>query len=154
MKKLILAMTVLMSSAAFAEGFVCENYENALRVKVFNHVSPSEGTRTVGIMVLSDTSIEQGRKTIATFSSDDQLVTNESATYSALVDLRYNESSRKGENIGGTKLGQLKYVILDVDFTHAQPVPAGTRLEGELILKKRSGEDIRLDVSCLRYLKN
>jgi hypothetical protein len=154
MKKLILAMAVLMSSAAFAEGFVCENFENALRVKVFNHVTPSEGTRSVAVMVLSDTSIEQGRKTIATISADDFLVTNESAVYSALVDLRYSESSRKGENIAGTKLGQLKYVILDIGFTYARPVPAGTRLEGELILKKRSGEDIRLDVSCWRYLKN
>jgi hypothetical protein len=154
MKNLVLAALSLMSLNAFADGFVCENLNENIRVKAFNHVRPEQGTRDGAIMILSNPSVSEGRKTIATFSEAESLLTNDAATYTAAVDLRYKDSARKGELVAGTKLGELKHIILDVDFTYSKPVQDGTELAGELILKKRNGdEDIRVDVTCIRYLK-
>src|SRR3989338_1707434 len=109
MKKIIFVMAAVMASstAAFADGFVCETRAQDLNVKVYNNTNPELGTRTAAVMVLSDPSVSHGRKTIARFQNSNGLISNTGAHYEAKVDLRYNDSARKGELIGGTKLGQL-----------------------------------------------
>jgi hypothetical protein len=153
MKKMILGLAMLASQAAFADGFVCENLAENLRLKVFNHTAAAAGTRNASVMIVSDPSVSSGRKTIATFDADNSLVTSQSTTYTALVDLRFSDSSHKGEAIAGTKLGNVKYIVLDVDFSYAHPVDAGIEVVGEVILQRRSGDDLRFGVSCVRYLK-
>jgi len=74
--------------------------------------------------------------------------------YTAQVDLRFNDDNLKGRNFAGTKLGNVKYITLDVDFSFAQPVENGTQVDGQLIVTKRNGTaDIQIPVSCVRYLK-
>ena len=128
MKNAIVLLATLLSTTAFADGFICESAEQNLKVHVYNQVQPELGTRSAAIMILSDTSVQAGRKTIATFSSTDALLTNDGASYTAKVDLRFNNSGRKGENIGGTKLGELKNVTLDVAFSYSEPVEAGAEV--------------------------
>lgn len=155
MKKLILALVMVTGTSAMADGFVCENSAYDIKVKVFNKVNPQDGTRNSAVMILSNPSISHGRKTIATFQADNSLLTNASATYTALVDLRFTDSSRKGELLAGSKLGNVKDIILDVDFTYARPVEDGEEMSGELVLTHRNGdEDTRVDIACTRYLKH
>src|SRR5690606_26877325 len=97
--------------------------------------------------------VQYGRKTIARFDADNSVLNNSGATYGAKVDLRYSDSTRSGENIGGTKLGQLDMIYLDIDFSYGRPVEAGEIVEGVLTLVKRNGQEIELDVDCERYLK-
>lgn len=154
MKGLILSMALLAGSAAFADGFVCVNYAENIKVQVYNNTQPEEGTRNSAIMVVSDPSVQSGRKTIATFEDADSLLINDGTTYTAKVDLRYNNSGREGENILGTKLGNVSFIVLDVDFNYSQPIRDGGEVAGELIVQKRNKtEDIRVDVYCTRYLK-
>lgn len=142
------------SSAAFADGFMCETRTKKLNVKVFNNTKPEYGTRNAAVMVLSDSSVSSGRKTIARFTDVNNRIINTGAHYIADVDLRYNDSSRKGELIGGTKLGELDTVELDVDFNYSQPMAHGEYTRGLLTLNKRNGKIIEFALDCYRYLKN
>lgn len=152
--KLLIALTTLLSTSAFADGFICETVTGDLNVKVFNHTQPEMGTRNAHIMVLSDPRVETiGRKTIATMKAPKQL-SSAGASYLAKVDLRFNSSNRKGENILGTKLGKIKTIALDLDYNFSQPVAAGSYVAGMITANKRNGEVISEEVSCSRYLKN
>ena len=154
MKSMIMIVSMLASTASFADGFVCQTAEQDLNIKAYNHVTPQLGTRSVAILVLSDPAVGAGRKTIAKFTDANQTVVSKSSSYEANVDLRFNDSGRKGELIAGTKLGQLKTITLDVYFSYAFPVAAGETVYGKLTLDKRNGDQITRQVECTRYLKN
>jgi len=155
MKNAILsAVLMVFGAAAHADGFVCDNAETGLRLRAYHHTQPELGTRNVAALIVSDQNVAAGRKTIATFDADKAVVTSKSATYTANVDLRFSGASRKGENIGGTKLGELDSIVLNVYYSFANPVPAGSEVDGEVTLVRRQGEDIVLPVTCTRYLKN
>jgi len=149
----ILAM-VFSSAPALADGFVCSSERDHLTVKVYNHTKPEMGTRKGAVMVFSDTRVSQGRKTIAKFTDANRTLKSRSSAYLATVDHRFNDSGRKGELIAGTKIGFLKYILLDLDFSFGRPVPKGTKLRGDLTLMKRNGDKIELVMNCIRYLKN
>lgn len=147
-------MTVLASTSAKADGFICETPDGTLSVKVFNQTEPKLGTRNAAILILADLTVAEDRQTIATFPSDNDLLENSSATYIANVDLRYTESGRGGENILGTKLGKIDDIVLDVNFDYTRPLRKYEETDAKLILIKRNGEKIRSELVCSRYLKN
>lgn len=154
MKKIIFAAAMMIATAAHADGFVCENAEGNLRIKVYHQTQPELGTRNAAVMIVSNPLISAGRKTIATFEADDARLSSRSAVYTADVDLRFANSKRKGENIGGTKLGELDQVVLSVAYSFSQPVPAGTEVYGEVALVRRgSAPELVHQLSCTRYLK-
>jgi hypothetical protein len=95
-----------------------------------------------------------GKKTIARFTGTNETLTNVGASYEATVDLRFNDSNLAGRNIGGTKLGMLKTIALDIDFSYSTPLAAGETVDGTLTLIKRNGEELTHKVECTRYLKN
>ena len=155
MKTLLLAALALTSASAHADGFKCaDSAREGLNVTVYNHTDASEGTRNAAVMIVSDSNINYGNKTIARFKDSSSTLSSSGASYVANVDLRFNDSSRKGELIGGTKLGQLDQIELDVDFSYGSPVEAGTTVPGTLSLVKRDGDVITIDMDCKRYLKN
>lgn len=151
--KMIAAVLVSASAQAQADGFVCTS-ESGTVVKVFNHTQPSKGTRTGAIMVVSDSSVGYGNKTIATFKETDGLLTSKELAYIAKVDLRFKDSSRKGELIAGTKLGELKTIQLHLNFSYAHPIENGDLVSGRIYLNKRNDQTLSEKVSCARYLKN
>ena len=155
MKHIFFALIALSTATvAHADGFVCQTEGQDLNVKVYNHASPSAGTRNVAVMVLSDPSINAGNKTIARFQDINSKVTNVGASYEADVDFRYNDTGLQGRNIGGTKLGFVKTIVLDVDFSYTAPVADLDVIPGTLTIIKRDGGAITHSVSCTRYLKN
>jgi hypothetical protein len=155
MKKIVMMIAALTAlNAAHADGFVCQTVEGDLNVKIYNHVDPSVGTRVASIMVLSDPGVSIGRKTIARFTEVQENLSSIGANYEANVDLRFSDSSRKGEIVAGTKLGQLQTIHLNVDFSYSSPIEAGEEVPGLLTLVKRNGDEITRDVECTRYLKN
>ena len=154
MKTLLITLAMIITTgAAQADGFRCIT-DSGLNIQVYNHTSAELGTRSGAMMVISDANVGLGNKTIASFSAEKKTLTSHELTYFAKVDLRVVESRRKGENIGGTKLGQLEQIILAVDFTYAQPMLSGERTAGLLTLVKRNGEELVEDATCTRYLKN
>lgn len=157
MKTLLITacMTIgtLAASSAFADGFVCTT-DSGLVVKAYNHVQPKKGTRSPAVLVISDSSVGAGRKTIAKFTDAEGLVTAGGASFTGNVDLRYNNTGRKGELIAGTKLGEVDVIQLDVDFSYGTPVVDGEEVAGVLTILKRNGDVIEDGASCTRYLKN
>lgn len=155
MKKMMIAAAMLMvGSFAHADGFDCLVPEQSLHVKIYNHTDPNAGTRSAGVMILSDDAIQYGNKTIATFDADAGVLSSKELVYLAKVDLRFANSSRKGENILGTKLGQLATVKAALHFSYSTPVKAGQQVGGWFIATKRNGEKINAQLVCTRYLKN
>lgn len=150
---MIALLTMVTSTVAFADGFNCTS-ESGLNVKVYNHTDANKGTRTGSIMVISDSSVGAGNKTIAKMSDVKGTLSSKKAVYTAKVDLRFADSSHKGELIAGTKLGQLAKIELMVDFSYGAPVKAGEQVEGLLVLTKRNSAEIVENISCVRYLKN
>ena len=148
----ILALTAL-SSPAFADGFECQTADQSLNVKIYNNTDPTYGTRVGAVMVVSDPAVSGGRKTIARFTDTNGVLSNRSSRYEANVDLRFNDSNRKGELILGTKLGMLDTITADIDFSYSQPVANGEEVSGKLTLVKRNGDQINADLVCTRYLK-
>ena len=155
MKKILVQLAVLLTaSVSLADGFICESEDAGLRVQVYNQVQPEMGVRNAAVMILSDMTVAGGRKTIARFQTATGTLWNEAALYTANVDLRFNDSGRKGELVVGTKLGHVDQFELGVDFSYAHPVADGEILNGILTVLKRGGEAIELDMVCARYLKN
>lgn len=145
-------VSVFANTQAKADGFVCKS-SSGLTLRAYNHTHPELGTRNAAILIISDSKISEGNKTIASFSDAKGTLQNNALVYTAKVDLRVKESNRKGELIAGTKLGYLESVSLYLNFTYAEPVNAGASVYGLLSLKKRNGETIIDEVNCLRYLK-
>jgi hypothetical protein len=144
----------LASTPAFADGFVCHGERDGLTIQVYNQTRPEAGTRNGAALIVSSDAVGAGRKTIARFTEANLTLGNEASVYTAKVDHRFNDSNRKGELIGGTKLGFLQYLVLNLDFTYARPVADGAPVRGDLTLVKRNGEQIAIDMDCARYLKN
>jgi hypothetical protein len=154
MKALLITIAMLATgTVAQADGFRCIT-ESGLNVKVYNHTSPQAGTRNGAIMIVSDSHVGRGNKTIASFSDLKKTLSSKDVVYTAKVDLRVSESNRKGELIGGTKLGYLAQLILKVDFSYAQPMLSGEETSAVLVLVKRDGRKATEEAVCTRYLKN
>jgi hypothetical protein len=158
MKSMILLVSMMTLGAlqARADGFICQTDDGSLDVKVYNQTHPTKGTRNAAIMIVSDPEVSEGRKTIATFESGISLYNstrNMTATYVASVNSEIAGSSRSGENIAGTKLGQLKAIILKVDFSYSYPIEDGEEASAILRLFTNDGENISLNTTCVRYLK-
>jgi len=154
MKFAIAFAALALSQNAYADGFRCQTGDQSLSVQIYNQVQPEKGTRVAAVMVVSDPSVSFGRKTIARFTETNGVLSNRSSRYEAKVDLRFNDSGRKGELILGTKLGHVDTIVADIDFSYAAPVAAGEEVLGVLSIQKRDGSMIRSMLTCTRYLKS
>lgn len=154
MKNVIIALLIstLVSVTAFADGFRCESLD--LTVTAYNQVQPELGTRNAAVMVVSDPNVQSDRKTIAVFKRSNSTLKNSSASYTGKVDHRYTGLSRRGESILSTKLGQLAYIQLFVDFKYGENLLNGEEARGVLSLIKRDNSRIYHEMVCKRYLKN
>lgn len=156
--KLVNTLAVLaiatLSASAHADGFNCQTNDGSINVKVYNNTDAAVGTRVAAVMVVSDPSISDGKKTIARFTDVNGTMESRGTVYVGNVDLRFNDTSLKGRNILGTKLGNIDTITADIDFSYAAPVAAGEEVTGKLRIARRSGSPIEADMTCSRYLKN
>ena len=148
--KTLLILTMLIGSSAFADGFVCYSSDRSLKVKMLNHVEPAEGTRTGSVMIVSDQTISDGKKTTVVFDSEEDTLTTDGTFWRGQVP----EGVKGGRNIVGTKLNQISTFDVQVAYNYNRPVKSGAELSGELIVTKVNGNKLHEDLTCYRYLKN
>lgn len=153
MKLALVALVLIASSIAQADGFLCET-QSGLRLKVFNHVEPSRGTRAPAVMVVSESTAEIGKKTIAVFRDADAQLLIEEGSYLAKVDLRKSVSNRQGQLRRSSRLDNVDQIKLYVDFSYGKPVEHGTELTGTMTLINRDAGLMIEQAICTRYLKN
>jgi hypothetical protein len=144
---------LMFATKAHADGFRCESQESSLYVQIYNHVTPSKGTRTGAVMVVSDSEYVDGKKTIYRFETAHSMIGSDGLTYTGLIDLRTNNAGTRYDMIMGQQLSDVKYLIFRVDFTYANPIKHGDKVDGTLIVVKRSKEQISEEFECTRYLK-
>lgn len=149
--KTAIAILMMLGSSAFADGFTCYTQDGVLKISVFNHTQPERGTRTGHILIVSDLTVNDGNKTIATFTDEEGTLDSEGANYRAFVT---SSIAKKGRNIAGTKLGFVRYLTVHVDHLYSSPVEDGEALRGELVLIKANLDTVHEPLSCIRYLKN
>ena len=161
MKLLTITIATLASLSAHADGFRCHTEAETGRniaIALYNKVNPEDGTRSVAKMIVSDPSLKHGRKTIATFSADAETLETDhknanTKSFIGLVDLRFNESNRKGEYILGTRLGEVDTIELAVDFTYGEDLADGDVVDALVRVVKRNGQVQKANALCERYLK-
>ncbi|MFN8791377.1 MAG: hypothetical protein ACK5Y2_07975 [Bdellovibrionales bacterium] len=153
MKTIVMIALLATGLSAQASGFRCET-ASGLNIQVYNHTNPNMGVRSGAIMVVSDSSVGLGNKTIAKFTDLKGTLSSNTLRYVGSVDLRMVESRRKGELIAGTKLGYVSELVLDIAFTYARPLRHGEKAEALLTVVKRNGDLIEDEAVCERYLKN
>jgi len=154
----MLAALLISSTSALADGFLCEGKNSGLQIKLYNHTDPALGTRTPAVLVLSNPRVQSDRKTIAVFSDQNQTLEYLGrGQYQAKVDLRYLDSGRQGENVAGTKLGQLKTIILKIKFSYShsgtQIANSVDEIPASLFYQKRNSELLDEQATCKRYRK-
>lgn len=149
---------MVSGTVAKADGFNCQGRSTGINIKLFNNTQPEAGTREVAVMVLSNPSVHTPNKTIAKFTgANGTLAAKGYGKYEAKVDLRFNDSGRAGELIGGTKLGQLKKILLDLNFSYNTidvELAKVSSVYGVIKYVKRDGDINSESVVCSRYLKN
>lgn len=149
----------LNSFSAFADGFTCTNIDGDLKVSVYNKIDPLDGTRSPAVMIVSNPAIQSRRKTIAKFSEENRTLDTSHTTADYLVftgdvDLRFSDSNRKGEYLFGTRLGEVDFIQLNVDFTYGDNLMSGDKTSGSIVVMKRDGKAIVRPAVCTRYLRN
>jgi hypothetical protein len=152
-------MTLVMiaaSTSAFADGFKCEGLTFGTRIEMYHYLNPSQGTRNVNKMVVSNPSSQKGERTIATFDQDDKILIQKGATYIATVDSRFKTAKEGSKKIAGTTLGELQTIQVVVNFNYRVDTPSkiGQKYAALATYTKEDGSDISENMSCIRYKKN
>ena len=164
MKAILFVISVLVAShTAFADGFRCEGVNTGVQIKIFNYTDYTMGTRTPAVMVVADPTVRSPNKTVATFKHENNNLSYlGNGLFEGQVDLRYSETSHKGENIAGTKLGQLKSIQVQLfsqfgrkfSYEHADEFKNNEILDARYSYIKRNGEILEEKAVCSRYLKD
>jgi hypothetical protein len=135
MKKFVVMMAMVGSVSAQAATFVCES-EDGIRIRANDSV-----------MVVSDTSVQSGRKTIARFTEENGTLTvkdlgEAGPKFIGKVDLRFNDSERAGEYLFGTRLGEIRALELYPNYTEDSDG------EGVVTIKLRNGTRRAVNLLC------
>jgi hypothetical protein len=146
---LLLAAFLALPATAKADGFVCISVDDDTRIDVYLTEIDTQGPApTASKLVVSDPNRTPRYRHIATFDvADGQLQTTGTQIH-ALVDLSKPGTARGGERIGGTKLGLLTGLVLDIDISYQEPIKEGVRYSAEVVYLKKSGQELSQDFDC------
>jgi len=145
-----------IGSSAFADGFRCQGLTFGTKIEVYNQLKPSQGTRNVNIMIVSDPVLAKGERTIATFSQDQNLIIQKGATYIATVDSRFKTVKDGDRKIADTMLSELSTIQLTVNFNYTTDTPSknGEKYSALITYTHENGATSSENASCIRYKKN
>ena len=134
---LIIVVAVFgVGSQSFASGFSCAD-NSGNRVKIYNHLSPEDGTRLPAIFVLS-------KKNIGTVlvAKGEQIS-------------KRNHTRVVQYAVRGNALVGVDYVVVQIQFKEGRQVLAkGASVPGSLVLAQRDGRKSVTTLRCQRYTKH
>jgi hypothetical protein len=153
----LIAWGLGVATPARADGFDCQARNTGLLIHIVNSKNPAVGTRTPDSMTILNPLLSPGQQEIVRFSHINKtLAYLGRGNYMGQVDLRYLDSGRQGENIAGTKLGQIKSILVDLEFSYAHSdielANSVKEVPGKIFYTKRTGEILEEPVLCKRFL--
>lgn len=131
---------------------VCDSVDGDVRFDLFFELGRkvTESPKALAMVVL-DPTVEESRAEIARFEAADGLLSNSNGVVTGYIDLKNPDTSRKGERVGGTVLGALRSITLDLDFDFSV-VPTGSKhYSAQAMFFKRNGDEHVQDLDCVRY---
>jgi hypothetical protein len=98
-------------------------------------------------MFVYDPTVSEANSLIAHFDSEDGLLNNTNGVLVGYIDPKNPKTGRKGERIGGTRLGALRSVMLDlnIDLISKRSRKA---YSGQAIYLKKNGDQLVQDLTC------
>lgn len=98
-------------------------------------------------MFVYDPTVSEANSLIAHFDAEDGLLNNTNGVLVGYVDPKNPKTGRKGERIGGTRLGALRSVMLDlnIDLISKRSRKA---YSGQAIYLKKNGDQLVQDLTC------
>ncbi len=153
----VAALGISITATAHADGFDCQARNTGLLIHVVNSPNPATGTRTPETMTLFNPLLKPGQQEIVRFSNQNRTLSYLGrGNYLGEVDRRFLDSGRQGENIAGTKLGQLKSILLDIEFSYAHSdielANSVKEVPAKIFYLKRTGEILEEAATCKRFL--
>lgn len=101
-------------------------------------------------MRVSDPNVSLSRQEIAFFDAKDGLLTTDGNQFTGHVSDAHPLTGRRGERIGGTLLGALEQVTLEVDIDFTEEPSARKRHAAVVTYMKKNGEELVQDLDCRR----
>jgi hypothetical protein len=137
--------------------FVCTSVDEDTQIIVTYSQSSDQamGPRAVEMSVLNPSISEPNRLT-ARFQQQTGLLNNSGSVVVGYVDLSSADSARRGRKIGGTVLGALHSIVLDIDISYAQQSLNGTnnRYAAQAVYLKTNGQKLTQDFECVGSLNH
>jgi hypothetical protein len=161
--------TILFSSTALAHGFVCTSLEQITQIEIhltgtgsltpdvqpqdaqaqdFQDYRPSPRGK---LMIVKDITLAPKRQLVATFSAKEGLLRTKDTSFIGRVDPKHPDTNNAGKRIGGTRLGQLETITVEIDYSFQEKVPQGVRLAGQVTYSKTNGDDLAEDFECVYF---
>lgn len=134
------------------ELIVCDSVDGDVRFDLFMELGRkvTESPKALAMVVL-DPTVDEARAEVARFEAADGLLSNSNGVVTGYIDLKNPDTSRKGERVGGTVLGALRSITVDLDIDFSV-VPTGSkRYSAQAMFFKRNGEEHVQDLDCVRY---
>jgi hypothetical protein len=101
-------------------------------------------------MRVSDPNVSEERQEIAFFDAQDGMLSTNGNEFVGHVSDFHPLTSRRGERIGGTVLGALKQVALEVEIDFTQEPGPRKRHAAMATYLKKNGEELVQDLDCRR----
>ena len=95
---------------------LCDSLDGDTHFKVdLEQIDPNQAPSALDMFVF-DPTVSEANALIAHFDADDGLLNNTNGVLVGYVDPKNPKTGRKGERIGGTRLGALRSVMLDLNI--------------------------------------
>lgn len=101
-------------------------------------------------MRVSDPNVSPARQEIAFFDVKNGLLSTDGNQFTGHVSDVHPLTGRRGERIGGTLLGALEQVTLEVDIDFSEEPSARKRHAAVVTYIKKNGEELVQDLDCRR----
>jgi hypothetical protein len=144
---------IFFSPSSHAEGLLCLSVDQDTRIEVYfgSTAGAQDANTQVHTMIVSDPTVAMKRQQIAKFLAADGLLAVQNGAIVGVIDPRNPNTARRGEHIGGTLLGALRSIALEVDFSRGMPVKGGMRHSAQVMYTKRNGQQLTQDFDCVRF---
>jgi hypothetical protein len=132
------------------EKVICEGVDGEVRFEMLLEIPNETESPQALAMRVSDPNVSEKRTEIAMFESSEGLLNNNGGVLIGYVDLSNPKTGRKGERVGGTTLGQLRSVMVNLDIDFNSNLVIGKRYSAQAVYLKKIGEELVQDLDCVR----